>query len=99
MKKNAIEPQEIEKLVEMAPVEIEKMTYEEAMSKLEIVVAALEMEGTPLALGLKLYELGTTLSKKCGGELDKTEGRMVQLLQESSGEVREEQFDPEKDGR
>ncbi|MBF0546001.1 MAG: exodeoxyribonuclease VII small subunit [Candidatus Riflebacteria bacterium] len=98
MKKMNLDPQEIEKLASLTGEELDKLSYEEAMIKLEQVVNALEMEGTPLALGLKLYEAGTALSRKCGSDLDKTEGRMVQLLQDASG-VREEPFDPEKDGR
>ncbi|MBF0499417.1 MAG: exodeoxyribonuclease VII small subunit [Candidatus Riflebacteria bacterium] len=89
---------DVEKLVSLTLEEIASMPYETAMENLELVVCALEGEGTPLALGLKLYEIGTALGKKCGGDLDRTEARMVQLLGDAET-AREEPFDPEKDGR
>lgn len=89
---------ELKELLALNPEQIEQMSYESAMEKLEVVVEALEQEGTPLELGLKLYELGTRLSKKCGAVLDATEQKMVQLLGDGENQT-EESFDPEKDGR
>lgn len=86
--------QQINELISITPEQIEKLDYESAMHKLEIVVEALEQEGTPLELGLKLHELGASLSKKCGAALDSAEEKMLQLL----GNI-EKDFDPEKDGR
>lgn len=90
--------EEIMELISIKPEEIENLSYESAMEMLETVVSTLEQEGTPLNSGVKLYELGTALSKKCGIILDSTEEKMVQLLGdvENSSEA---PFDPEKDGR
>ncbi|MFZ2957110.1 MAG: exodeoxyribonuclease VII small subunit [Candidatus Ozemobacteraceae bacterium] len=97
MKQRPIEI-DVEKLISLTPKQIAAMPYEEAMDNLELVVSLIEGEETPLALGLKLYELGTTLGQKCGGDLDRTEARMLQLLGDPE-KPREEPFDPEKDGR
>ncbi len=97
MKKN-FDRQEVEDLVSLTPEQIDSMPYESAIIHLEKVVEALEKEGTPLDLGLKLYELGSLLSKKCGKILDQTEAKVVQLLGDAKN-PREENFDPEKDGR
>jgi exodeoxyribonuclease VII small subunit len=89
---------ELKEILELSEEQIAKLSYESAMEKLEVVVDALEQEGTPLEMGLKLYELGTILSRKCGQILDSTEEKMVQLL----GTVenpKEENFNPEDDGR
>ncbi len=88
----------VKMLLKLTDKKIEKMSYEDSMEKLELVVEALEQEGTPLDVGLKLYELGTALSKKCGNVLDSTEEKMVQLLGTSQNPV-ETPFDPESDGR
>lgn len=89
---------EIIQLVELTAEQINDLDYESAMLKLEVVVEALEQEGTPYALGTRLYELGTLLSKRCAGILDEGEAKMLKLLGTiESG--REEAFDPEKDGR
>ena len=71
------------------------LSFEEAMKALEVVVNALEREGTPLAQGITLYEQGMRLSRHCSAQLDATEARMVKIL----GPDREEPFDVEKDGR
>lgn len=89
---------EIAKIVAMSKEDVEKLDYEAAMSKLEIVVDALEQEGTSLEYGLQLYSIGTLLSKKCSVDLDKAEEKMVQLLGTIQNPA-EAPFDPEKDGR
>ena len=90
--------EQIGEMVSLTSEKIALMPYEEAMERFEKVVDALEQEGTPLALGLKLYETGTALSQRCGSILDTTEERMVQLLSTAHG-IKETLFDPEKDGR
>ncbi len=90
--------EELKEILELSEEQIKNLSYESAMEKLEVVVNALEEEGTPLEMGLRLYELGTILSRKCGQILDSTEEKMVQLL----GTVenpKEENFNPEDDGR
>lgn len=89
---------EIAKIVAMSKEDVEKLDYEAAMSKLEIVVDALEQEGTSLEYGLQLYSIGTLLSKKCSADLDKAEEKMVQLLGTIQNPA-EAPFNPEKDGR
>jgi len=96
--KHSFSAAEINRLVTLAPETIAAMPYEEAMATLEQVVEALEGEGTPLALGLKLYEVGTALSRKCAGDLDSSEARMCQLLGEGPNS-RDVPFDPETEGR
>ena len=46
---------DIAKIVAMSKEDIDKLDYETAMSKLEIVVEALEQEGTSLEYGLQLF--------------------------------------------
>lgn len=89
---------DIEALTLITQDQIENMGFECALEKLEEVVEALEQEGTPLAVGLKLYEIGTALSKRCSSILDSIEAKMVQIKLE--GDIKkEEPFDIEKDGR
>lgn len=93
-----INPQEVAELVQLTATQIEQLDYESAMQKLEVVVDALEQEGTPLELGLQLYQTGNALAKKCGLALDAAEEVMVQL-RGSIENPSETPFDPEKDGR
>ncbi len=93
-----INEQELAEVLKLNQQQIDQLSYEAAMQKLEIIVEALEQEGTPLELGLKLYQTGNALAKKCGLALDAAEEVMLQLrgtLENPS----EAPFDPEKDGR
>lgn len=89
---------EVAKIIAMSKEDIEKLDYETAMSKLEIVVESLEQEGTPLEHALQLYSVGTALSKKCSADLDSAEEKMLQLLGTIQNPA-ESSFDPEKEGR
>lgn len=93
-----VSTQEIAKIVAMSKEDIANLDYETAMSKLEIVVEALEQEGTSLEYGLQLYSVGTALAKKCGAALDNAEEKMLQLLGTAQN-VAEMPFDPEREGR
>lgn len=90
--------EDLDHLTALTNAQIHAMDYETAMERLEEVVEALEREGTPLSMGIRLYELGNVLGQHCSTILDKTEERMVQLLG-GLKDPREVPFDPEKDGR
>ncbi|HNS08862.1 MAG TPA: exodeoxyribonuclease VII small subunit [Candidatus Ozemobacteraceae bacterium] len=93
-----INEQELAEILKLNQQQIDQLSYEAAMQKLEIIVEALEQEGTPLELGLKLYQTGNALSKKCGLALDAAEEVMLQL-RGTIENPSEAPFDPEKDGR
>ena len=61
--------------------EKKKMSLEEAMARLEEVVAQLENDKLPLDKSLKLYEEGVKLASQCAGELE-TAKRKIQILQQ-----------------
>ena len=50
-----------------------KLSFEEKLSRLEEIVAALEKGDAPLADSLRLFEEGTKLVNACSTELDKAE--------------------------
>ena len=52
-----------------------KLSFEEKLSRLEEIVAALEKGDVPLADSLRLFEEGTKLVNACSTELDKEIGR------------------------
>lgn len=61
--------------------EKKKLSLEEAMARLEEIVAQLEGEKLPLDKSLKLYEEGVKLASLCAGELE-TAKRKIQILQQ-----------------
>ena len=66
---------------------------EEAMRRLDEVVAALEKEGVDLEESLKLYEEGVRLVAICQKKLGDAERTIEMLKISADGEMREEPFE------
>ncbi len=67
------------------------MTFEQAMSRLEQIVKALEGGNVPLEDLISLFDEGTKLVKLCTERLDKAEEK-VKLLQMKDGVLTEGDF-------
>ncbi|MBE6948890.1 MAG: exodeoxyribonuclease VII small subunit [Ruminococcaceae bacterium] len=72
-----------------------KLTFEEAMARLDEIVIALERGDAPLEQSLTLFEEGTALIKSCGKLLDTAEQKVVKLRKGDDGEPVESLFDVE----
>ncbi len=68
-----------------------EISFEQAMSRLEQIVKALEGGNVPLEDLIKLFDEGTSLVKLCTERLDKAEEK-VRLLQMKDGVLTEEEF-------
>lgn len=68
-----------------------EMTFEQALSRLEQIVKALEGGNVPLEDLIKLFDEGTALVKLCTERLDKAEEK-VKLLQMKGNVLTEEEF-------
>lgn len=55
------------------------LSFEQAMKELEIIVAKIENEETPLEEILDLYEQGSELSAQCQKILDKTQEKLESI--------------------
>ena len=66
---------------------IEEMSFEEAMSELEAVVARLESGDAPLDQSIDLYERGAALRKRCEGQLKNAELRVEKIIQGAEGKA------------
>ena len=73
-----------------------KLTFEQAMGRLEEIVSLLERGEAPLEEALSLFEEGTALLKKCSGQLDRAEQKVVKLQKGPDGEPVELPFDTEE---
>lgn len=58
---------------------IEELTYEEAMTELEGIVASLEEGRTPLQDSMKLFERGQALIARCGSLLETAQIKVRKL--------------------
>ena len=62
-----------------------KLTFEQQLSRLEEIVAALEKGDAQLADSLKLFEEGTKLIASCSKQLDQAEQQVVKLMKGADG--------------
>ncbi len=71
-----------------------KERFEDALSKLEKVVAKLEDGGISLEESLKLFEEGIRLSRLCHQKLDEAEKKVEILMKEKGGGIKAQPFEP-----
>lgn len=74
----------------------EEMSFEEAMDKLESIVARLESGDVPLEAAIELFQEGMALSRLCGQKLEQVERRIEMLMEDENGLTRKP-FVPAKD--
>ena len=72
-----------------------KLTFENAMKRLEGIVQALESGDLGLDEALKKFQEGIKLSQFCSNKLDETEKKVSILLKDEEGNIREEPFQDE----
>ena len=73
--------------------EEKKMTFEQALARLEEIVALLEKGDAPLDQSLELYEEGAALVRRCNTALEQAERRVTILMKNQEGTVTEQVFD------
>ena len=62
------------------PTPLDQLTYEQAFSELESIVAALENDQRSLEEALSLFERGQALASYCAGLLEQADLKVQQLL-------------------
>lgn len=72
-----------------------KKTFEDALSRLESIVAQLEDGDLPLEESLKLFEEGIKLSRFCNQRLNEAQKKVEVLLKGNGEELKPHPFEPE----
>jgi exodeoxyribonuclease VII small subunit len=67
--------------------EIEKMSFEEALAKLEEIVKELEEENISLESSIEKFELGVKLSSHCLSKLNEAERKIEELTRSEEGKL------------
>lgn len=75
--------EDLQALINLGEEEIKRLSYEDAYTYLQRVLAALESGELPLESSLKMYEVGSRLAAYCAKTLEKAE-LQVQRWQEGS---------------
>jgi len=73
-----------------------KLTFEQAMVRLEELVTLLERGEAPLEESLAFFEEGTKLMKQCAGLLDKAEQKITKLTKGEDALLIEKPFEVEE---
>jgi exodeoxyribonuclease VII small subunit len=70
------------------PAKAVSLPFEEALKKLETIVAAMESDELPLETLLAKYEEGTRLARTCQEKLAEAELKIQQLEKTAAGEMK-----------
>ena len=70
------------------PAKAVNLPFEDALKKLETIVAAMESEDLPLEVLLAKYEEGTRLTRTCQEKLAEAELKIQQLEKTAAGELK-----------
>ncbi|MFD0586809.1 exodeoxyribonuclease VII small subunit [Paenibacillus sp. GCM10027627] len=65
--------------------QLEELSFEQAMEKLESIVAKLENGDVPLETAIDLFQEGMKLSQLCGGKLEQVEAKIELLMETENG--------------
>ena len=71
----------------------EPKSFEDAMARLDAIVAKLEEDKLPLDEMLDRYEEGVALARYCGEKLEAAEQRVRLIAEKADGSVALEEFD------
>lgn len=73
-----------------------KLTFEEAMERLEEIVTSMERGEAPLEESLALFSEGAKLVKQCSAMLDKAEQQVTKFTKGADGVPQEVPFEVEE---
>ena len=68
-------------------VDVDSLTFDDALVELQRTVAELEQGGLPLERSIELYERGVALHERCAGLLGQAEVRVQRLLERAAGQL------------
>ncbi len=78
---------------------IEKMSFEESITKLEEIVKELENENISLEESMEKFEMGIKLSSNCLKRLNEAEGKIEELTRSEDGKLVTRELDLEKENK
>ena len=70
---------------ETTPVDVDTLSFEQALDELETIVKRLEEGRVPLAESVAIYERGEALKRRCEDLLRQAEARVEKITLDASG--------------
>jgi len=77
--------------------ELVHLKFEDALARLEDIVARLEGGDLPLEEALAVFEEGVRLTRHCSRRLTEAERKVTILLKNAQGDLEEQPFAPAQD--
>jgi exodeoxyribonuclease VII small subunit len=72
-----------------------KPTFEQALGRLEEIVARLEQGEETLESAMSLFEEGMRMARLCQQQLQEAQGKIEKLVETARGQVKTEEMKPE----
>ena len=72
--------------------QLDELSFEQAMQRLEAIVAKLENGDVPLETAIDLFQEGMRLSQLCGGKLEQVESKIELLVESENGGFQKKPF-------
>ena len=76
--------------------DIEKLTFEEAMQELETIVSSLENGSIELEESIKQYTRGIKLKKHCEEKLKEANAKIEEITIDKQGNIKKKKIDRKK---
>ena len=77
----------------MTDKELKDLSFEDALSELEAIVARLERGDAPLEESIEIYQRGAKLKKYCEGKLKDAQLKVDKIVLGADGSVKSEPLD------
>jgi len=71
----------------LAPTDVSKLSFEEALAELEQIVRSLESGQQKLEDAINAYERGAALRKHCESKLAEAEARVAKIVEHADGSL------------
>jgi exodeoxyribonuclease VII small subunit len=81
--------EELSRMADTKTKPVDKMSFEEALAELEVIVRQLETGDVELEKSIAIYERGAALKAHCDARLKSAELKVEQIVQGASGPATE----------
>ncbi len=83
--------------VEQTELDLESLTLEKALSRLEEIVDLMDSESIELERSIELFQEGMRLTQFCQDQISEAEQKVMKVVEDSKGDITPEDFDHEQD--
>lgn len=83
--------------VEQTELDLESLTLEKALARLEEIVDLMDSESIELERSIELFQEGMQLTQYCQDQISEAEQKVMKVVEDSKGNMTLEDFEHEQD--